>query len=62
MKPHYEVVRSGRRQNFFMIENAFIDDWAKVVGLISIAVFAVFGDTRMDAIRLSSELRSSQRS
>ncbi len=39
MKPHHEVVRSGRRQNFFMIENAFIDDWAKVVGLISIAVY-----------------------
>jgi hypothetical protein len=39
MKPRHEVVRSDRRANFFIIENAFIDDWAGVLGPISIAVY-----------------------
>jgi hypothetical protein len=34
-----ETVRSGRHANFFIIENAFIDDWAGVLGSISIAVY-----------------------
>jgi hypothetical protein len=34
-----ETVRSGRHANFFILENAFIDDWAGVLGPISIAVY-----------------------
>jgi hypothetical protein len=34
-----EIVRSGRRANFFIIENAFIDDWSGALGPISIAVY-----------------------
>jgi hypothetical protein len=39
VKPPHETVRSARQANFFMIENPFIDQWAKVVGPISIAVY-----------------------
>jgi hypothetical protein len=39
MKASQETVRSDRRANFFIIENAFIDDWAGVLGPISIAVY-----------------------
>ena len=34
-----ETVRSGRRANFFIIENAFIDDWSGALDPISIAVY-----------------------
>jgi hypothetical protein len=34
-----ETVRSGRRANFFILENSIVDDWAGVLGPISIAVY-----------------------
>jgi hypothetical protein len=68
MKPHYEIVRSRRRQNFFMIENAFIDDWAKVVGPISIAVYCCLwrhadgcNSTFIGTPKLSEKLKLSPR-
>jgi hypothetical protein len=34
-----ETVRSGRHANFFILENSVVDDWAGVLGPISIAVY-----------------------
>jgi hypothetical protein len=34
-----ETVRSGRHANFFILENSIVDDWAGVLGPISIAVY-----------------------
>jgi hypothetical protein len=34
-----ETVRSGRHANFFIIENSIVDNWAGVLGPISIAVY-----------------------
>src|SRR5271167_63651 len=36
-----EVVRSGRRANFYITENSFIDDYARDVGTTGVAVYHV---------------------
>src|SRR5271165_5854112 len=36
-----EIVRSGRKANFYITENSFIDDYAREVGLGGIAVYHV---------------------
>ncbi len=38
-----EVVRSGRRANFYTIENSFIDNYAKETGLVGFAVYHILG-------------------